>query len=238
MVCDEHYSFCLLLTWYVNFEDDDSVQCCLEISCGESNRCRNNVEENSCTEGTYQPNFRSVIVLTLPNPLTMLYRNHLFCPFTSSEKLACCVLKSALSARHMTIDSFEDGGETVAQLPPEQADYLPNVVPNYNLDDDSSNLDGPSVDELNKQNIAAHPELIDPTKPLTLENMKVTSEVSTVDAVKGLKAYKADSLYAPAAKQVWMWDSNTGSSLPEDGTHVLYNSQWKRPEIVNKWNLP
>lgn len=237
MVCDEDHSFYFLLTWYVNLEDDDSIQCCLEISCGGSNRCRNNVEENSCMGGIYQPNFRFVFVLILPNPLTMTYRNHLFCPFTSSDKLACCVSKSALSARHMITDSSEDGGETVAQLPPEQADYLPNVVPNYNLDD-GSNLDGPSVDELNKQNAAAHPELIDPTKPLTLENMKVTSEVSTVDAVKGLKVSKAESLYAPAGKQVWMWDFNTGPSLSDDGAHVLYNSQWKRPEMVNKWNLP
>lgn len=124
-------------------------------------------------------------------------------------------------------------------MPTVQKDTLPNVVPNYELDNEETDLIGPGVDQLNKENAAAHPELIDPTKPLTLENLKVTNEVSTVDALKGLKVMKADALIAPASKQSWMWDDKTGSSsAPDNQFSTLYNSQWKRPELIYKWQIP
>lgn len=165
-------------------------------------------------------------------------RNHLFCPFTSSDKLACCVQKSIHKIRSIKTDFAENDGEIVAQVPPIEPDYLPDVVPSHKLYENGINLDGPGVDELNKENAAAHPELIDPTKPLTLENMKVTNEVSTVDRFKDIKAKKADSLYAPGSKQTWMWDFNTGPSATPERCSTLYNSQWKRPELICKWDLP
>lgn len=47
------------------YEDDESIQCCVDISCGAgtngANQCRNNAEDNPCEIGSYKSGVRFVL---------------------------------------------------------------------------------------------------------------------------------------------------------------------------------
>ncbi|MCJ1462437.1 hypothetical protein MMC07_001038 [Pseudocyphellaria aurata] len=57
-------------------KDEEALQCCVEITCGDNGKCRNNVEGNPCAKGAYLPN---------------LNRARNLCPSsTSYDNVQCC----------------------------------------------------------------------------------------------------------------------------------------------------